>query len=103
MGKVAPLSDARSLVGITLSGGYKTERLIDEAGRGIVLAARAPAGHAVAVKVLRPEAATEEMLSRVSREASILSKLNDRHVVPVLDVGHDLESDLVYLVLPLLQ
>jgi serine/threonine protein kinase len=54
------------------------------------------------VKVLRPEAATEEMLSRVSREASILSKLADRHVVPVLDVGHDLESDLAYLVMPLL-
>ena len=102
MGKVSPLSDVGSLVGITLSGGYKTDRLIDEAGRGIVLAARDQAGHPVAVKVLRPEAATEEMLSRVSREASILTKLNDRHVVPVLDVGHDLESDLVYLVMPLL-
>ncbi len=102
MGKVSPLSDANSLVGITLSGGYKTDRLIDEAGRGIVLAARDQAGHPVAVKVLRPEAATEEMLSRVSREASILTKLNERHVVPVLDVGHDLESDLVYLVMPLL-
>jgi serine/threonine protein kinase len=102
MGKVSPLTDAESLVGITLSGGYKTDRLIDEAGSGIVLAARDQAGHAVAVKVLRPQAATEEMLSRVSREASILTKLNDRHVVPVLDVGHDLESDLVYLVMPLL-
>ncbi len=102
MGKVSPLSDAESLVGITLSGGYKTDRLIDEAGSGIVLAARDSSGHAVAVKVLRPQAATEEMLSRVSREASILTKLNDRHVVPVLDVGHDLESDLVYLVMPLL-
>ncbi|MEZ4294623.1 MAG: serine/threonine-protein kinase [Polyangiaceae bacterium] len=102
MGKPASLSDPRSLLGITLSGGYKTERLIDEGGLGIVLAARDPSGHEVAVKVLRPEAATEEMLSRVTREASILSKLNDRHVVPVLDVGHDLESDLVYLVLPLL-
>ena len=99
----APLpADAQSLVGITLSGGYTIERLIDEAGRGIVLAARDPAGHAVAVKVLRPEVATEEVLSRISREASILSKLNDRHTVPVLDVGHDLESDLVYLVMPLL-
>ena len=103
MGKSAPPSDARSLIGITLSGGYRTERLVDEAGRGVVLAAKDPSGHDVAVKVLRAEAATEEVLSRVSREASILSKLNDRHVVPVLDVGHDLESDLVYLVMPLLQ
>ncbi|MFO0592629.1 MAG: protein kinase, partial [Polyangiaceae bacterium] len=102
MGNGSRLSDAESLVGITLSGGYTTERLIDEAGRGIVLAAHDTAGHPVAVKVLRPEAATEEMLSRVSREASILSALNDRHVVPVLDVGHDLGSDLVYLVMPLL-
>jgi serine/threonine protein kinase len=102
MGKASPLSDARSLVGITLSGGYKTERLIDESGRGIVLAAKDPGGRPVAVKVLRPEAATEEMLSRVSRDASLLSKLNDRHVVPVLDVGQDLEHDLVYLVMPLL-
>jgi len=58
MGKASPPSDARSLVGITLSGGYRTERLIDEAGRGVVLAAKDPSGHDVAVKVLRPEAAT---------------------------------------------
>ncbi len=102
MAKASLPQDAQSLVGITLSGGYKTERLVDEAGRGVVLAARDAAGHPVAVKVLRPEAATEEVLSRVTREASILSKINDRHTVPVLDVGHDLESDLVYLVMPLL-
>jgi len=102
MGKLSALSDPVSLVGITLSGGYRTERLLDEAGRGVVLAAKDQAGHPVAVKVLRPEVATEEALSRVSREASVLSKLNDRHVVPILDVGHDLKSDLVYLVMPLL-
>ena len=102
MAKASLPQDAQSLLGITLSGGYTTERLVDEAGRGVILAARDATGRPVAVKVLRPEAATEELLSRVTREASILSKLNDRHTVPVLDVGHDLESDLVYLVMPLL-
>ncbi|MBK8258825.1 MAG: protein kinase [Polyangiaceae bacterium] len=103
MGKASPSSDPRSLIGITLSGGYKTERLIDEGGLGIVLAAHDSSGHEVAVKVLRREIATEEMLSRISRESSILSRLDNRHIVPILDVGHDLESDLVYLVMPLLR
>ncbi|XXY54002.1 serine/threonine-protein kinase [Sorangium sp. So ce269] len=102
MGRTAPLSDPTALVGGALTGGYRIIRVLSAQGFGVVFEARGPSGRRVALKVLRPEVVTEDTLSRLSREASVTSKLDNAHVVPIVDAGHDLERDLAYLVMPLL-
>ncbi|WP_437810635.1 serine/threonine-protein kinase [Sorangium sp. So ce1078] len=102
MGRTATLADPTALVGGALTGGYRIVRVLSAQGFGVVFEARSPAGRRVALKVLRPEVVTEDTLSRLSREASVTSKLDNAHVVPIVDAGHDLERDLAYLVMPLL-
>ncbi|WP_199693787.1 serine/threonine-protein kinase, partial [Sorangium cellulosum] len=102
MGRTAPLTDPTALVGGALTGGYRIVRVLSSQGFGVVFEARGPSGRRVALKVLRPEVVTEDTLSRLSREASVTSKLDNAHVVPIVDAGHDLERDLAYLVMPLL-
>ncbi|XXT17899.1 serine/threonine-protein kinase [Sorangium sp. So ce429] len=102
MGRTAHLSDPTALVGGALTGGYRIIRVLSAQGFGVVFEARGPSGRRVALKVLRPEVVTEDTLSRLSREASVTSKLDNAHVVPIVDAGHDLERDLAYLVMPLL-
>ncbi|KYF98068.1 hypothetical protein BE20_36415 [Sorangium cellulosum] len=89
-------------MGGALTGGYRVARVLSAQGFGVVFEARSPSGRRVALKVLRPDVATEDTLSRLSREASVTSKLDNAHVVPIVDAGHDLERDLAYLVMPLL-
>ncbi len=58
---------------------------------GVVFEARDPAlDRAVAIKVLRPEAATAAAAARFTREARLLARLSHPNVVPVYQVG---ESD----------
>ncbi|WP_437286538.1 serine/threonine-protein kinase [Sorangium sp. So ce406] len=102
MGRTAHLTDPTALVGGALTGGYRIVRVLSSQGFGVVFEARGPSGRRVALKVLRPEVVTEDTLSRLSREASVTSKLDNAHVVPIVDAGHDLERDLAYLVMPLL-
>ena len=90
-------------MGLSVSGGYRLTRLLDEGGAGLVYEANDPAGRRVALKILRPEVVTERTLSRLSREASVTSRIDNKHIVPILDAGHDLERDLAYLVTPLLE
>ncbi|WP_437673486.1 serine/threonine-protein kinase [Sorangium sp. So ce131] len=103
MGRTAPLADPTALVGGALTGGYRIVRVLSAQGHGVVFEARSPSGRRVALKVLRPEVVTEDTLSRLSREASVTSKIDNDHVVPIIDAGHDLERDLAYLVMPLLE
>ncbi len=102
MGRTATLADPTALVGGALTGGYRIVRVLSTQGFGVVFEARSSSGRRVALKVLRPEVVTEDTLSRLSREASVTSKLDNAHVVPIADAGHDLERDLAYLVMPLL-
>ncbi|WP_437277129.1 protein kinase [Sorangium sp. So ce375] len=102
MGRTAPLADPTALVGGALTGGYRIARVLSAQGFGVVFEARGPSGRRVALKVLRPEVVTEDTLSRLTREASVTAKLDNAHVVPIVDAGHDLERDLAYLVMPLL-
>ncbi|WP_437997365.1 serine/threonine-protein kinase [Sorangium sp. So ce185] len=102
MGRTATLADPTALVGGALTGGYRVARVLSAQGFGVVFEARSPSGRRVALKVLRPDVVTEDTLSRLSREASVTSKLDNAHVVPIVDAGHDLERDLAYLVMPLL-
>jgi serine/threonine-protein kinase len=81
-------------------GGYRLERVVGEGATGVVYAARGDAG-LVAVKMLRPEYAGEDVVrARFVREARLAAGIKTPHVVPILELGE--VDDLTYLVMPFL-
>ena len=96
-----PEPDALSLQpGHVLGGKYRIEARLAEGGMGVVLrATHLDLDCPVAIKLLRPEHATnEDVIGRLLAEARIAACLRSKHVNHVLDVGraHD---GLPYLVL----
>jgi serine/threonine protein kinase len=88
-----PLAPGRSL------GRYRLEEPIGEGAGGVVFRARSPDGAAVAVKVLRPDRAADDVLhARFRREAALAREIDSRHVVPVLEIGE--AEGLTYLAMP---
>ncbi len=88
-------------VPFTIGERYQVEELIGRGGFGFVFGGRhALLGRAVAVKVLRPEYARDELpRRRFLREARTASQLVHEHIVGVLDFGVDAELDVTYLVM----
>ena len=77
-------------------GNYRLGRMLGEGATGVVYEARATEGETVALKVLRPELAADEVLQkRFRREARLAHGIASPHVVPILDVGD------TYLVMPM--
>src|SRR5256885_3040189 len=67
---------------------YEIRELIGEGGMGRVYAAYdRELEREVAIKVLRPDAASEGERERITREARILASLEHPGIVPVHDVG----------------
>lgn len=67
---------------------YEVERELGRGGMGIVfLAQDVRLRRAVAIKVLKPELATEPMVDAFNREARALARISSRHVVTVHTVG----------------
>ena len=87
------------LVGNTLAGRYKIERLIGRGGVGLVyLARREDRPEPVVVKVLAPNwAGNHETLARFKREADRLGGLTHPNIVRMLDFGQD--SDRAFMVM----
>jgi serine/threonine protein kinase len=80
-------ADAGPRVGDTF-GDYRIEAELGEGGMGYVFRAAGPGGSEVALKVVKPEMARDEILrKRFAREAQIASTVKHPHVVPVLDSG----------------
>ena len=78
---------------------YEVQEVLGEGAMGVVHAARNVAGERVAVKLLRPERATDAVArARFLREARVASEIRSRHVVPILDAGETAET--IYLVMP---
>jgi serine/threonine protein kinase len=89
-----PLADADSVAdpaddGLTLSGKYRLGSVLGRGGMGLVCeAAVLGRPERVAVKLLRRDHAhIEEARVRLLREAESLRRIDDPHVVRVLDVG----------------
>jgi len=70
-------------------GNYVVERVIGSGGMGLVVAARHEGlNELVAIKVLRPKAASDEVhAERFAREARAIAKIKSEHVVRVLDAA----------------
>jgi eukaryotic-like serine/threonine-protein kinase len=98
--RVAALSGS-SLPGVgDRIGQYIVDRVIGSGGMGLVVAARHEAlNELVAIKLLRPKAAGDEVhAERFSREARAIIKIKSEHVVRVLDAG-TLEGGSPYIVM----
>jgi len=83
-------------------GEYTPTEKIGEGGFGVVYAATAPDGTAVAIKVLRPELSNNaEVRERLRREAIASRAITSDRVARVL--GHDTETERPYIVMELVQ
>src|SRR4051812_4509100 len=77
------------LPGQILLGKYRVEEVLGRGGMGVVFAARHLAlDERVAIKVLtRGASENQEALERLQREARILARVRNEHVVRVIDLG----------------
>jgi len=95
LGQPLPRLEGRSF------GAYEVLRQLGEGGMGAVyLAARADveSRELVALKIVRPEAATEEVLRRFKQERTILASLDHPNIARILDAGAT-EAGVPYLVM----
>lgn len=94
------VSHAMNLVGDTVAGKYKLQRVLGIGGMGAVYeAVHAYTGRRVALKVLGPDYASEhEAIERFLLEAQAPSSIGHPNIVEVLDAGED-PSVGVYVVL----
>lgn len=84
----SPSLNADPLVGKTLDGRYRLERVLGRGGMGTVYAGRLEAlEQPRAIKVLRPVLDDGQALGRFEREARTASKLGNEHIVKVFDFG----------------
>jgi len=88
------------LVQNALAGRYAIDREIARGGAAYVYAARDPAEHAVAVKILRPELAVTVTAERFLREVALLRTLEHPSVARVVDSGE--AEFFLYYVMPMI-
>jgi serine/threonine-protein kinase len=101
MDNLAAPNASADLAGAVL-GGYRVQTLVGLGAMGAVYRAVAPDGATVALKVLKPEHASDEaFLRRFAREVRIACAVQHPRVVPVLDVGE--HAGVPYLVTPFIQ
>src|SRR5438477_2537054 len=88
------------LVGQTLAGKYKIEKLIKRGGMGAVyIGKHVLMDKTVAIKVLHPSLALDDdVVARFSREAKAASRISHPHAVSVTDFGES-ENGVVFLVM----
>lgn len=96
-------SELRALVGTTVAGKYRVDRLIGRGGMGAVFQATNLAiGKRVALKFLDHEAArNREACQRFQREAEAAGMAESAHIVQIFDSGVT-EAGLPFLVMELL-
>lgn len=100
--KLAPPADP--LIGRTIDGRFKIEKLLGEGGMGrVYLAEQTSIGRPVALKLLSPGLGSDERLNdRFRNEASLASRLNHPSTVIIYDFG--VTSDgLLFIAMELLE
>ena len=93
------------MIGETLDGRYRLERLLGSGGMGQVYeATHLGTGRRVAVKLIREIALGEsDVFHRFEREARASSAMDTRHIVQVLDSGRDPTTKLPFMAMDLLR
>lgn len=88
------------LLGQTLAGKYRVEKLIKTGGMGAVYRGKhVLMDKTVAIKVLRPSLAVDNVVvARFSREAKAASRISHPHAVNVTDFG-EAENGVVFLIM----
>jgi serine/threonine-protein kinase len=91
--------------GTVIADRYRLEGRVGEGGMGEVYAAEhIEMGRRVAVKLVRPELATDESnLERFRREARAASRIKSPHVVTVYDFGRDAATGRFFLAMEMLE
>ena len=90
-------------VGVEILGQYQIERRLGEGGMGMVYLADQPAmARKAAIKILRPEIASEEQMERFQREAQTLSHIDHPHIVKVYNFG-TLDQGELYIAMEFVQ
>jgi serine/threonine-protein kinase len=94
------LTPSDPLLGQTLAGKYRVEKLIKRGGMGAVYQGKhVLMDKTVAIKVLRPSLAVDDdVVARFSREAKAASRISHPHAVSVTDFGES-ENGIVFLVM----
>jgi serine/threonine protein kinase/tetratricopeptide (TPR) repeat protein len=96
------MNGSSSVLSGLFAGRYAIERELGRGGSGIVYLARdQQRGHAVAVKVLRPEFAESVSADRFLKEIRLSERLHHPHIVPVLDSGKHERT--LFFVLPYME
>src|SRR6266436_4657825 len=92
------------LLGQTLAGKYRVEKLIKRGGMGAVYQGKhVLMDKTVAIKVLRPALAVDDdVVARLSREAKAASRISHPNAVSVTDFGES-ENGIVFLVMEYLE
>ncbi|HVY29524.1 MAG TPA: protein kinase [Polyangiaceae bacterium] len=93
------------MLGTTLAGKYRIERLLGEGGMGAVYEAVHLGTHRrVALKVILGDAAhhSPDVIARFVREAKAAGAIDTQHIVQVLDFGIDTEQGIPYLAMEFL-
>ena len=94
---------ASRLLGRVIAGRYRLVELLGEGGMGEVFRAEDPNGGMHAVKILHYALLGSEATPRFLREADLMRRIEDHHVVPTVDAGHDPTNDALFIVMPLLE
>jgi serine/threonine protein kinase len=85
-------------IGDVLDGKYRVVRVVGEGGMGTVYEGEyARIRRRVAIKVLRPSANAEEIVTRFEREAQAAGRIGNEHILEVFDLG-TLPSGAPYMV-----
>ncbi len=75
-------------IGMEILGQYRIEKKLGEGGMGMVYLADQPAmARKAAIKILRPEIASQEQMERFQREAQTLSHIDHPHIIKVYNFG----------------
>ncbi len=85
----APDEAIARLLGATVAGKYRVDRLLGQGGMGAVFqATNTVIGKRVALKFLSPEAARDaQAAQRFQREAEAASLVESEHIVQIFDFG----------------
>ena len=87
-----------------LVAGYEVVSKLGQGGMGAVYRAKSQTtGQFVALKILPPSLATDELVRRFAREAEVVSKLNHDHIVGCVEFGFDPRRKVHFCALELIE